>query len=299
MARIHPRRWLAAVLVLSVGFLAARSFRSGAYGADAMMHPPRQAVERPEPGPSAAKLVDASFSSAGGGPTLRGWVASSTNGAAIVLVHGYGGNRTAVWPEARAFVARGYGVLLFDLQAHGESGGDRVTLGDDERNNVQGALDYLSLRGDVEPGKVGVFAFSMGGWAATPVAAADRRVRALVLAGVTASFESQEREGLSALSPYLAGERWELRKLGVDLARTSPVRFIGALAPRPVLLIRGSKDTTVPERWMLPLLAAAGEPKELWRVEGAGHGGYYEAEGDAYTARLVAFFDRALDVRTP
>jgi pimeloyl-ACP methyl ester carboxylesterase len=280
--------------------LGARSFRHGVYGADVMMHPARQPVQRPEDGPGVAKLVDVTFASEGAGATLlRGWYVPSTNGAAVVLVHGYGGNRTAVWPEARALVARGYGTLLFDWQAHGESDGDVVTLGDDERHNLAGALDFLDRTGDVEPGKVGVFAFSMGGWAATPVAAKDARVGALVLAGVTSSFEAQQREGLAALSPYLAGERWELRRKGVDLARARPVDFIASLAPRPVLLLRGSLDTTVPERWVEPLLAAAREPKELWTVEGAGHGGYFEAQGDRYTSKLVAFFDHALGVRSP
>ncbi len=297
MLRLHRRcRWMILLAGIGLALVAARSFRHGLYAADAMMRPPRVSVSRPHDGPGAAGLIDVSFPSSGT-TILRGWYSPSSNGAAVILVHGYGGNRTAVWPEARALVARGYGALLFDLQAHGESGGDVVTFGDQERDNVLAALDLVAARPEVDPARVGVFGFSMGGWAATAVAARDPRVRALVLAGVTSSFEEQELDGLGSLSALaLAGQRWEFRRAGVDLAAARPVDFIGAIAPRPVLLLRGSLDTTVPAKWVDALFAAAREPKELWTLEGAGHGGYFEARGQAYTDRLVAFFDRALRV---
>jgi hypothetical protein len=39
---------------------------------------------------------------------------------------------------------------------------------------------------------------------------------------------------------------------------------------------------------------AAGEPKTLWEVEGAGHTGGIDADPDEYQRRVLAFFDQAL-----
>ena len=42
---------------------------------------------------------------------------------AVVLMHGVKGNRLAMLRRARLLHAEGFGVLLFDFQAHGESAG--------------------------------------------------------------------------------------------------------------------------------------------------------------------------------
>jgi fermentation-respiration switch protein FrsA (DUF1100 family) len=171
-----------------------------------------------------------------------------------------------------------------------------VTLGDKERDDVIAALDFAARLPGVE-GRLGVFAFSMGGWAATPVAARDARVRGLVLAGVTSSFERQGAADSGIRSVfYLEGLRREFRHVGVDLEASRAERFIADFSPRPLLVVRGSLDTVVPAAWTDALFAAAREPKELWTVDGAAHGHYFEAQGERYTGRLVAFFDFALGV---
>jgi uncharacterized protein len=64
------------------------------------------------------------------GATLRGWfIAGRPGGGAVVLMHGVQGNRLHMVPRARLLAAAGFSVLLFDFQAHGESSGDRITLG--------------------------------------------------------------------------------------------------------------------------------------------------------------------------
>ena len=50
----------------------------------------------------------------------------------------------------------------------------------------------------------------------------------------------------------------------------------------------------VPPRTCRQLFAAAGEPKELWIVPGAGHAGFAEVAPRAYAQHLIEFFSRAL-----
>ena len=69
--------------------------------------------------------------------------------------------------------------------------------------------------------------------------------------------------------------------------------LVPRIAPRPVLLVyaahgQGGEDLN-PEYF-----AAAGEPKELWRIPDGGHTGGIDARSGEYERRVVGFFDRAL-----
>jgi pimeloyl-ACP methyl ester carboxylesterase len=60
----------------------------------------------------------------------------------VVLAHGYRDDRRQLMGLAPALLARGYRVLAFDFRAHGESEGDRITLGISETRDVSGALQF-------------------------------------------------------------------------------------------------------------------------------------------------------------
>jgi uncharacterized protein len=81
----------------------------------------------------------------------------------------------------------------------------------------------------------------------------------------------------------------------VDLvASFDPFRFIGMIAPRPLLMIVGTEAVT--KRMTTEAFAAAGEPKRLHWVEGASHVDLYDVDNyvsDA-TAQLDAFFRATL-----
>jgi alpha-beta hydrolase superfamily lysophospholipase len=59
---------------------------------------------------------------------LRGWYAPGQRHAVVILVHGGGGNRLQLYPEARILARHGYGFLLYDSRAHGESDGDHRNI---------------------------------------------------------------------------------------------------------------------------------------------------------------------------
>jgi uncharacterized protein len=48
------------------------------------------------------------------GVTLTGWYVPSSNGAAVVLLHGAGSTRSDVLDHAAVLAHHGYGVVLFD-----------------------------------------------------------------------------------------------------------------------------------------------------------------------------------------
>jgi pimeloyl-ACP methyl ester carboxylesterase len=125
---------------------------------------------------------DVSFDPRDGEPLLHGWLLpSESDGPAIILVHGIGGQRSAdgAVEIAARLVDAGYAVLLFDLRGHGESNGDRVSGGYFERRDVLGAYDFMLERG-TSPGTIGLLGLSMGAGIAIMAAAQEDGIAAVV-----------------------------------------------------------------------------------------------------------------------
>jgi predicted alpha/beta-fold hydrolase len=80
----------------------------------------------------------------------------SRNGAAIVLVHGGGGDRQGTILHARMLAKEGYGVLLYDARGRGESAGHENAFGWQWDRDVHGAVSYLTRRGIHRIGLLGI-----------------------------------------------------------------------------------------------------------------------------------------------
>ena len=277
---------MAGVLAIG-GYLVFKGHRL----AQGLLHPTRMVAERPEATEALAGLEDVAFTTPDG-LTLRGWYVPSRNRAAVVLVHGFAGNRAQLLFEARALARAGHGVLLFDLRAHGRSDGDRVLWGDGERKDVTAALDFVSARPDVDPGRLGLFGFSMGGTTSLLVASADARVKAVAAAGAYPALEADVYSGYGRWGPLSAEPvLWALRRAGVDVDAVRPIDGMCRLQGRPLLLVNGDEDPDAPAKLQASLFRAACEPKQLWVVKGAGHGEYPKVAPEEYERRLRQHFD--------
>ena len=96
------------------------------------------------------RFEEVKFVSRKGDVNLRGWyLPGDERRPTLIFVHGIGSIRTGdnAMALAARLVSQGYNVLLFDLRAHGSSGGDKVTGGVDEQQDVLGAFDFLVARG--------------------------------------------------------------------------------------------------------------------------------------------------------
>jgi fermentation-respiration switch protein FrsA (DUF1100 family) len=79
-------------------------------------------------------------------------------------------------------------------------------------------------------------------------------------------------------------------------SQTYGANMVGRLAPKPLLLLHGTADSVIPVEHTHRLFEAAGEPKELWVVDGAGHGEAVLGGGEAYRERVLGFLERYLEV---
>ncbi len=269
---------------------------------------------------------DVAFKSRGVDATLSGWlIPPAADGAGeqaeeslrdayssarwIVVVHGAGTNRAdpsaGLLGLARDLCAEGFGLLLFDLRASGESGGIRSSAGYYERLDLLGALDELDRRG-VDRKRIGVIGFSLGGAVAMMACANPGTAAAVVADSAFADLPLMIRESMvgirRGLALMLPGMSFMTRVLyGINIDDVSPARSI-ASSDTPVLLIHGSQDDLVPRHHAHLLGRAAGVgfsdiehgDQALWLVPGAGHVEAYRTRPAEYVSRVVSFFDEHL-----
>jgi uncharacterized protein len=258
------------------------------------VHPPRRPVGPPPEDAEFEGLRDVAFQDRDG-LTLKGWFLPPGNGALVVLVHGLSGNRTQLLPEARFLAREGYGLLLFDLGAHGESGGTVSTYGDREASQVAAAVDFAARQPEVDPQRIGALGFSLGGYSVLKAAPQEPRLKAVVVEAAAVAPARALQDELGHWGPLgLWPALGVMRRAGVDIDAVQPARDMGALAGRPVLLIAGQKDPWVPDAVLEDLLGRGAGPWEKWLVPGAAHGDYLEHSPEEYPRRVLAFFSRFL-----
>ncbi len=231
------------------------------------------------------------------GATLRGWLLPGERGAgAVVLMHGVRGSRLNMLGRARFLSAAGYTVLLFDFQAHGESGGEHITTGYLESRDARAAVDFV--RAEAPGERVGVIGVSMGGAAALlaePPLDAQALVLEMVYPTIEQAVDDRLRMNLGAwgvvFRPLLTSQ---LRlRLGIGADDLHPVDHVGHVnAPKLFVVGAEDKHTTLEESRQL--FGAAVEPKELWVLEGARHQDLHALKGREYEARVLDFFQKHL-----
>lgn len=261
--------------------------------ANRSLHPVRFPVQGVSPADAGLEYEEVTLTT-GDGLALAGWYIPSQNGAAVIALHAYNGNRTGVLPHAALLARHGYGVLLFDLRAHGESDGDVFAFGWDAEEEVAAALHYLHGRSEVDPGRIGILGLSIGGEMALQAAAGTEEIRAVVAEG---SSSRMLAEWVLAPSPpgwILLPGRWVYDQTGAWLAgvhRPPPLQeLVAHIAPRPVLFIAAGDDRPFNRAYY----AAAGEPKHYWERPVPGHIDALPVEPERYEARVIPFLDQAL-----
>ncbi len=235
---------------------------------------------------------------------MKGWLVKPVHPAwrspAIILCHGVGANKSDFTELAVSLVRRGYFVLLFDFRGHGESGGNRTSLGYHEQKDVAAVRNYLGNRREIDVKRIGIYGFSLGGATAILAAANTSAFAAVVADSAFTSLRDQARDAITGFYHLPAFPFLPIAVLGYALYfqasvdTVSPVTGIVKISPVPVLIIAGEGDRLIPADNGRRLYAAAGKPKELWIISGADHGGTLAAAGNEYEKRVGGFFDKYL-----
>lgn len=225
------------------------------------------------------------------------------NGVLVILLHGYGGNRTAMLWHAEQLAKAGYGVLLYDERASGESEGSYRSYGWEDPRDVGGALAFLREKTEVNPETIGIAGCSIGGQIALQGAAYYPQLGAVWADGastVRAQDISKPTNPIYALlvaGNYMLDWMFELC-LGID-APAPMIEIIDEIAPRPIMLVGSGIPFTFvgSEGDHLKFYAQhAGENARLWVIPDAGHCAGPSVRPEEYATRMVEFFDSAFNI---
>jgi alpha-beta hydrolase superfamily lysophospholipase len=240
--------------------------------------------------PPSAAYADVTFK-ASDGLELSGWYRPSRNGAAVLVVHGGSSDRKGSVAHAKMLAARGYGVLLYDARGRGESDGAENNYGWDWAKDIDGALDFLAHRPDVDPQRVGALGLSTGADVLFEVAAHERLP--IVADGTAAgSFEDWHRlrgNDLGAVPGWVMFST--MRVLSGDPPGPA-IEDLVAHLESPALLISAGTDI---EREFNRFYERSASPSvEFWNLPDAEHTHAIRSHRAEYEQRVGAFFERAL-----
>ncbi|HET6381057.1 MAG TPA: alpha/beta fold hydrolase [candidate division Zixibacteria bacterium] len=235
------------------------------------------------------------------GYTLSGWLIPSAREtrAAVILLHGFSWHRLPWLTDFVPWLQPRYNVLMFDFRGHGESDDAPITLGTTEQRDVAAAVRFMESRGY---GPMALLGISMGG-AVAIMAAPDLPVAAVIAdaayAEVAHPVANKMRQGHYPF-PSLGSRLIVLAaSLRARVRLREPISRVPQIAPRGLLLIAPRNDELISWTQSLRMYEAAGEPKELYLVEGCGHSEAHAVGGAEYERRVLTFLARHLDGAPP
>lgn len=285
------RHWVANCLFASTAALG------GVVAAGELLSYPAHRLVGPPPVDLHASAVEIRTSAGG---RVSGWLLlGKAKRGAVLLLHGLRDDRREMVDRAKFLSNLGYGILLIDLPAHGESSGDRITYGAREAEGVKAALSFLAQSHPSE--RIGVIGVSLGA-ASLVLSKPSPAPSAVVLESM---FPTIEEAAYNRLRRYLGASAGVFAKLlieqlplklGISPAQLHPIEVVPTLHC-PTLIVSGSIDPHTTPHETMRIFDATPEPKELWIVDGAAHVDLHAFTPQAYEARVGAFLDKYL--RTP
>lgn len=214
---------------------------------------------------------------------------------AVLMLHGFTGTRIESHfifvKMARRMAEAGYFVMRFDFRGSGESEGEfREVTVPGEVDDAEKALAWLRQRPEVDPERVVLLGLSMGGCVAAAVAGEDERTAGLILWSAIADLmeivQTAGSQRAAAEQPP-SNQPEETLDFGGNLIGLPFIETIGEIKPlqslqdfkRPVLIIHGTEDQTVPPE----------HAERYYQVLGPGHAELHWIAGADHTYSSYAW----------
>lgn len=224
----------------------------------------------------------------------------------VVFLHGFMENRTIGLNYLDLYMQSGFNLLLIDLRAHGESGGDSVTWGNLEKYDLDQWITWVNQR--IPNGTIGVHGISMG--AATALMHAELNENNKRVAFYVADSAYSDFETLLELqvNRFLYSTNLEIPKILLQYAnvvsyfhsrstfqQASPLKAVRNVTT-PILYIHGEADQLVPAAMSLELQKATKGPSEVFLFANSTHGSAIFDNQKLYK-KLVRNFIQSVDAQ--
>ena len=199
----------------------------------------------------------------------------TTSSGTVVVLHGLLDSKAGYLSLGQRLSKLGYDVILIDLRAHGASGGQYVTYGAMEKNDVKAVVDALLKESAARP-PVYAFGVSLGGATAIQYAAIDPRCKGVMAIAPYADARDIAKWMMALSAPLMSNAEFDatLDQAG-KLAHFNPAEVSSVEAAKkltcPLLLVHGQLDGIVPVDQSQAVYDATKSPKQLIIVPWAGH----------------------------
>jgi dienelactone hydrolase len=209
--------------------------------------------------------------------------------AGMLFMHGAGGNRKGMLPQAILYARKGAVCLTIDAALSGAraiAGEKFLDYQKPERTrdafiqtviDLRRGVDLLLANPDVDPKRLGYFGGSFGAFVGGVLAGVEKRIGAFALASAPASINDATVETVVKVRETMPPE--QLRKSFEIVDVVAAIHYASHASPSALLLQNGTKDAGVPKDSAERLHQAASEPKTLRWYE-AGHGLNSQAVAD-------------------
>jgi dipeptidyl aminopeptidase/acylaminoacyl peptidase len=187
-------------------------------------------------------------------------------------------------------VRRGISVLVMDGPGTGEAIRFRgLVLRHDYEKAGSACIDYLEQRTDVDAGRIGIIAISLGGYYAPRCAALEPRFAACIAWGAIWDYYATWKKRIDAgfkASMSVPGHHimWILGAASLDeaLRKLEPFRLDGVVQHMrcPFLVVHGEDDEQIPLKDARALYDACGSADKTLRVFTAEEGGAQHCQRD-------------------
>jgi len=228
------------------------------------------------------------------GISLRGWWnAGDASKPVIVFVHGLNRSRLEMLERAADANHRGYGVLLFDLRNHGESGRAYTTIGIFESRDVCAASQYVKNQ-DARRAQI-AWGVSMGASSAILAAKQCQGFSAIISDSSFLSFRDTIAHHLTLLFRLPAFPIANLivaitrYRLGLD-PEDGNVEAAVRVLDTPILFIAGGADRRMPPALAERMFREARNPlKQILVIPNARHGEAFATDRTRYLNSVYSF----------
>lgn len=232
------------------------------------------------------------------GLKLHGTLVDNQSDVYVIMVHGYRGDGASIISPIKKMNNKGYNLLIPDLRGHGESEGDYIGMGWDDRHDI---LQWVNFLLDINPNiSIVLYGVSMGGATVMNVAGEDtpHQVKAVIEdCGYTsvwdlfkAHIDMNNLESEIALR--MASFATRLRA-GYAIEDDQPIEQVKK-SKVPILFIHGDQDDFVPFSMLDDLYNAANCEKQKLIIQGASHANSCSVNTKLYYQTIFDFIENSV-----
>ena len=218
----------------------------------------------------------------------------------MIAVHGYTSEGILMAPYARKFYDMGYNVIIPDLRSHGQSEGDYIGMGWDERFDIIDLVNYIVENN--HDAQIALFGVSMGAATVMNVSGEELPSNVKVIiedCGYTSvwdqfAYQLDDLFGLPAFPMMHTASLVGKLRAGYWIGEASSIEQVKK-SITPTLFIHGDADDFVPYFMLDQLYAASNAEKEKLVIEGAGHAKSKDVDPELYWSTITNFLDKYVD----